>query len=139
MKSIQKEIKCIICDHYADMQFEDIEGYQEGETFAIYHCSFCDTSFAWPRIINEKIYNDIYRQASVVPGYNRYTKYANEVINKENALDYLADEEATYFGIKGVLEQNNDKTAKLLEVGSGLGYLTYSIKQKGYDITGLDI
>ena len=134
-----EEIKCIICDHSVTKNFEKIEGYREGETFAIYHCPFCDTSFAWPHVINEKIYDDIYRQASVVPGYNRYTVYANEIISKENALDYLADEEATYFGIKGVLEENNDKTAKLLEVGSGLGYLTYAINQKGYDITGLDI
>jgi len=134
-----EEIKCIICDHSATKIFENIEGYRERETFAIYYCLFCDTSFAWPHVINEKIYDDIYRQASVVPGYNRYVMYANEIISKENALDYLAGEEATYFGIKGVLEENNDKTAKLLEVGSGLGYLTYAINQKGYDITGLDI
>ncbi|MGN6532301.1 MAG: class I SAM-dependent methyltransferase [Ginsengibacter sp.] len=134
-----EEIKCIICDHSVIKKFENIEGYQEGENFTIYHCLFCDTSFAWPHIINEKIYDHIYRQVSVVPGYNRYVAYANEIISKEDSLDYLADEEATYFGIKGVLEENNNKTAKLLEVGSGLGYLTYAINQKGYDIIGLDI
>lgn len=134
-----EEIKCIICDHFASVKFENLEGYQEEETFTIYHCPSCDTSFAWPHIINEKIYNHIYSQVSIVPGYNRYAQYATEIISKKNPLEYLAGEEATYFSIKGMLEQNNDEKATILEVGSGLGYLTYAISKNGYNITGLDI
>lgn len=136
---MSEEIRCIICDHSVNIKFQNITGYQEGETFAIYHCPSCDTSFAWPRKINEEIYDHIYRQVNLVPGYNRYIKYADEINNKENALAYLANEEATYFGIKEVLKETKDKTAKLLEVGSGLGYLTYAISREGYDITGLDV
>lgn len=44
-----------------------------------------------------------------------------------------------YFAIKEILARNNNKKAKILEVGSGLGYLTYAISQQGYNITGLDI
>ncbi len=136
---MSEEIRCIICDHDVTMKLEDIPGYQEGETFAIYHCSSCDTSFAWPHKINEKIYDNIYSQASIIAGYSRYAVYANEIISQKDPLNYLANKEAVYFSIKKILENDDRKEAQILEVGSGLGYLTYAIRQKGFNILGLDI
>ncbi len=134
-----EEIKCIICDHHVTIKLKNIEGYQEGETFTIYHCPYCDTSFAWPHIINEDIYDNIYSQANIIPGYSRYAVYANEIISKKNPLGYLANKEAVYFSIREILENNVAKEAQILEVGSGLGYLTYAIRERGFNIVGLDI
>ncbi|UEG50571.1 class I SAM-dependent methyltransferase [Ferruginibacter lapsinanis] len=131
--------KCIVCNQDASKVLENYKGYQEGEDFDIYYCSSCNTSFSSPHSVNDKIYDYIYSQSDVVPGYNRYALYAKEILNTKNALDYLANKEAMYFSIRETLAADKDKTKKILEVGSGLGYLTYAIKQQGYDITGLDI
>ncbi|MEO8416357.1 MAG: class I SAM-dependent methyltransferase, partial [Ginsengibacter sp.] len=117
---------------------ENFNGYSEGERFDIYYCSSCNTSFAWPHAVDSKIYDIIYSKPDIVPGYNRYALYAKEIISKKNALDYLADKEPMYYAVREILGQTN-KNVKILEVGSGLGYLTYGITQKRYDITGLDI
>ena len=136
---MKEEIKCIICDHSATVVIEKLGGYQEGQEFKIYYCTSCNTSFAWPHVVDDKIYDCIYSQINVIPGYNRYASYANDVSLKENGLDYLAGKEANYFSVKEILSQTTNKKNKILEVGSGLGYLTYAISQQGYDITGLDI
>ncbi|MEO7046912.1 MAG: class I SAM-dependent methyltransferase [Ferruginibacter sp.] len=134
-----EKIKCIICNEPAQITVENLEGYQKGGYYNIYHCISCDTSFAQPHEINEKIYDHIYSQANITPGYNRYAVYAKEIKSRNNPLHYLANEEGAYFAIKEILETGNDKKIRILEVGSGLGYLTYAIRQNGYDITGLDI
>ena len=134
-----EQIKCIICNQLAGITLDNLEGYQQGEYFKIYNCKNCDTSFAWPHIINEKIYDDIYSQASITPGYSRYAGYATEIISQKDPLDYLANKEGVYFSIKEILENNTEKKIQILEVGSGLGYLTYAIRKKGYNIVGLDI
>lgn len=53
-------------------------------------------------------------------------------------LDYLAFTEVIYWGVAECLK-NIDKTSKILEVGCGLGYLTYAMRKKGYNAFGLDI
>jgi len=134
-----EEISCIVCDHAVKVTIENLVGYQEGQDFKISHCLACDTSFAWPHLVEDRIYDYIYSQMKIVPGYNRYAIYAEEVVNCETPLDYLANKEANYFAIREIVTKNRDKTIKILEVGSGLGYLTYAIKQQGYNIIGLDI
>ena len=134
-----KETECIICNKNAKIVLEEFHGYIEDQNFNIYHCSFCNTSFAWPQKVDNKIYNYIYSMAEVVPGYNRYAMYAKVIKIKKNALSYLAGKEAMYFAVKEILKQNTDKSQKILEVGSGLGYLTYAIAREGYNIRGLDI
>ncbi len=134
-----EEIRCIVCDHAVKIVVENFIGYQEGQDFKICYCPACDTSFAWPHAVNDKIYDHIYSQMNIVPGYNRYAVYAHRIVSSKSPLDYLADKEANYFAIREIVKKNTDKTIKILEVGSGLGYLTYAIKQQGYNVTGLDI
>jgi len=130
---------CIICKKDAEIKLENFNGYREGENFDIYYCSSCNTSFVWPQKVDTQIYDSIYSQADFVPGYNRYALYANEIKYVKNALKYLAGKEAMYFAVKKILMQNIGKSENILEVGSGLGYLTYAIRQEGYSATGLDI
>src|SRR6185437_4117475 len=130
---------CIICKKDAEIKLENFNGYREGENFDIYYCSSCNTSFVWPQKVDTQIYDSIYSQADFVPGYNRYALYAKEIKYVKNALKYLAGKEAMYFAVKKILMQNIGKSENILEVGSGLGYLTYAIRQEGYSATGLDI
>jgi 2-polyprenyl-3-methyl-5-hydroxy-6-metoxy-1,4-benzoquinol methylase len=136
---MSEDIKCILCNDSSRKVLENFIGYQEGEHFNIYYCKSCNTSFAWPHEVNDKIYDHIYSQSDVVPGYNRYALYAKEISSSSNALDYLAGKEAMYYSVREILGAAADKKIKILEVGSGLGYLTYAISQEGYHITGLDI
>lgn len=50
----------------------------------------------------------------------------------------LADSEDVYWSIRTCVERLAPG-ARLLEVGAGLGYLTYSLRKAGYDAIGMDI
>lgn len=53
----------------------------------------------------------------------------------------MANSEEAYWGIKEALTGNNKSIngLKILEVGCGLGYLTYALRSENYDLQGLDI
>ena len=134
-----KEPECIVCKKPAGVVYRDFNGYVLGEVFNIYYCDGCDTSFVWPQLVDDRIYDKIYSQSAIVPGYNRYELYARSITEKGNPLEYLSEKEPMYFAVNQILKHASEKGIKILEVGSGLGYLTYAIAQRGYDITGLDI
>jgi SAM-dependent methyltransferase len=95
-----------------------------------------------PRFFDsETLYNNIYKNQSSIPGYDRYWKYSEDIQEESNPLNYITGTEAIYWGVYQALKKNvKDKlTTKIIEVGSGLGYLTYALKMDGYDISGVDI
>ncbi len=134
---------CLLCGKSAELKTTEQIGYQEPDKFKIYHCAYCNTSFSIPRIKNtDKIYDLIYNSAGKnVSAYDRYFNYSNEVLKKEKPLLWLIDQEPAYWGAYRAISKilKDSKDAKILEVGSGLGYFTYSLYQSGYNITGLDI
>jgi 2-polyprenyl-3-methyl-5-hydroxy-6-metoxy-1,4-benzoquinol methylase len=92
-------------------------------------------------VIDEGVYETIYNNASNIRGYTRYALMAKQVTQKSDPLGFLSRSEDVYWFIFDYLEKNGvPKSAKILEVGSGLGYLTYAIHKRGYEnIVGLDI
>lgn len=116
-------------------------GYIEHTTFDIYECSKCNASFADPLASSADMYNHIYRQAEVIPGYMRYYRFAALVTKVPRPLDVLSNLENTYWAIRESLhkEFGSRKDVSLLEIGSGLGYLTYSLNKAGYKAKGLDL
>lgn len=131
---------CLLCDHTeAALKHSAQIGYQANEHFAIYHCPACVTAFALPMQVNENIYNLIYKHSQIIPGYERYQRYAKAVLATDNPLDYLAKSEDVYWAIKKYLISLKKSNPKILEVGCGLGYLTYALHKAGYDVTGIDI
>jgi len=64
-----------------------------------------------------------------------------EVQQKENPLAFLANSEEAFWSIQQALIQivTTKESTKILELGSGLGYLTYALNKEGYNIHGLDI
>jgi SAM-dependent methyltransferase len=61
--------------------------------------------------------------------------------NQPHPLQYLAESEEAYWAIRNALSQiaTPKEKLKVMEVGCGLGYLTYALRQEGYDAAGLDI
>lgn len=131
-------MQCPLCEKKAKIKFHHHVGYQSSLTFNIHHCYGCETAFADPLEVNDDLYNLIYSQSADVPGYERYLRYAKEAKTHHHPLQYLADEEDIYWAIQSYLA-SKPKHLKILEVGSGLGYLTYALHKEGYNVKGIDI
>lgn len=113
-------------------------GYRIGLHFEVLHCADCDTSFVHPMEVDSTVYDAIYAHADEIPGYDRYAQYARTVAEVADPLDFLARTEDVYWAIRACVEQVGPG-ARILEVGSGLGYMTYALGKSGYDVTGMDI
>lgn len=138
---MNQSIACLLCGKDAHIVETAFPGYKEPDTFTIYECPYCDTQFSYPRVETAHIYDLIYKNAEKVLGYDRYYKYKNAVITHTNPLQYLAENEEAYWVVNDVLKQdlNKKENLKILEVGCGMGYLTYSLIKEGFNIKGLDI
>ena len=138
-----KERKCLICGKDAELKTTEQIGYQEPDKFKIYHCIHCNTSFSIPRVKNtDRLYKLIYKNAGKnIGGYDRYFRYCNDILEKDEPLLWLTHQEPAYWGAYKAISNNikDLNTEKILEVGSGLGYFTYALRKFGYNITGLDI
>ena len=132
---------CLLCSKSANLTCDDFPGYQEFDKFKIYHCSNCNTAYSLPRVNTSSLYNKIYSEGRLAPGYNRYWEYADFVKKVDKPIQYLSNVESTYWAVYKVLSQDKRKKEdiKILEVGSGIGYLTYSLRTEGYNIIGLDV
>jgi SAM-dependent methyltransferase len=135
------EIECLLCGSTARLIHEKYPGYQKPDTFKIYHCNECNTSFSLPVVHTSLIYENIYKNGDKVPGYNRYWRYARFVKKFKNPFKYLAETSEVYWGVREFLSNSeiNKESLKILEIGSGLGYLTYSLNKENYNVIGLDI
>lgn len=130
---------CPICKSEAILRNKEQIGYQNSKSYEIYHCSHCHVAYANPLKVDEQIYNSIYAKAQDVPGYARYYTYAKDVLTSESPLDYLAEAEDVYWGIREFLKKSKKKPLKILEVGCGFGYLTFALVKAGHKVKGIDI
>lgn len=134
--------KCDICGATANLLFAKHFGYMAPKTFDIYDCANCETRFAMPMVVDTSLYDRIYAHANEVPGYGRYERYRRALKDVAHPLNYLAAQEDIYWSISEVLqgiEAQQIAKVRILEVGSGLGYLTYALKKAGYDCLGTDV
>jgi len=140
---MKADIDCLLCGKKAHLRHSNYPGYKEPQIFQIYHCAHCNTAFSMPRFVDtNEVYNLIYTKSDVVPGYNRYWEYSQHVKSTDTPLNYLVEKEDTYWSVREALIHNtvsNKKEENILEIGSGLGYLTYSLRKAGYNVCGLDI
>ena len=75
-----------------------------------------------------------------IPGYTAYAKCAAGVLESRSPLDYLAGEAITYWAVREHLRGlPSGQVTQIVEVGCGLGYLTFALNRAGYQTTGLDI
>lgn len=132
---------CPICNSIAVLRISDMKGYVEETKFGVFECSFCNVAFSDPIANDFKIYDLFYQNADIVPGYERYQRYAALARIAHNPLKALASAEAMYWGAVEAIRQkfSDRKDIKIAEVGSGLGYLVNGLRRAGYDATGVDI
>jgi 2-polyprenyl-3-methyl-5-hydroxy-6-metoxy-1,4-benzoquinol methylase len=135
-EGLPESVKCLLCGADAQRVEACCPGFMKPDMFSIYHCSACDTQFSMPRIENEKIYEYMYGR-----GYSHYCCYPKVIRKAKKPLQFLADAEPPYWAainlIRGMGAHRKD--LKILEIGSGLGYLTYALNHAGYHTTGIDI
>ena len=137
MDPVRTPILCPICRYPAEIPNDSHPGYQQPATFAIAECGYCDVQFCDPMISCANLYERIYQHAATLPGYSRYQWYAEQVARKSSPLPWLAAREEAYAFIASTLR--NAKTSRILEIGSGLGYLTFALTRAGYDARGLEL
>ena len=131
--------RCALCGAPAVCVYAGHPGYRAPVRYDIYACASCDTKFADPLGTDDSVYDLVYRHIEDVRGYARYARYARAVRHRADPLAYLAEEEDCYWAVADFLATQPPGAGPLLEVGSGLGYLTYAISRRGYDVRGLDI
>jgi SAM-dependent methyltransferase len=132
--------QCNICGSPSRLLNSEHCGYQKPEHYAIYECAYCDLQFADPLHSGGGIYEHIYRNSAVLPGYARYHRYANSIARQSDPLAWLAQQESVYWFVRKVVLQHGIGSDDLVyEIGSGLGYLTYALQRARINATGLDI
>jgi SAM-dependent methyltransferase len=132
--------ECKICGAPAHLKHRGQPGYMAPATFDVYECGVCDASFVTPLAVDGRVYDTIYTHAERLLGYGRYAFYARRVARSKTPLRYLAAQEDTYYPIADLLgPARATQRRRVLEVGTGLGYLTYALVRAGWDAVGLDI
>lgn len=135
-------INCLLCGGSSKLKHKAYPGYQIPSAYEIYYCPTCNTSFSMPRDESNGIYELIYKNGSKVRWYERYWNYAKAVKNENKPLNFLAESEDIYWAVKEsirLITLDSTISPKILEIGCGLGYLTYSLNKEGYNSLGLDI
>lgn len=129
---------CPVCGGDCMCDTAAFEGYVEGWRTQIAHCELCQVSFSTRRDVPEGLYDSIYRQSPRIPGYNRYALYSKQVERKRDPAGWLAANEAPYrLALKWLSSAAHPR--RILEFGSGLGYFTYALRQRGFDAVGMDL
>jgi SAM-dependent methyltransferase len=131
---------CRLCGKASRLINSEHLGYKTPDRYSIYECSYCDLQFAEPFDGADGIYEDIYRNSAVLPGYARYHRFASAIARESDPLAWLAEQECVYWFVRDVILQRKLKSDDTVyEIGSGLGYLTFALRRAGINATGLEI
>lgn len=132
-------MNCKICLSENPNYFGEVNGYF-GHRFKIYECDFCKCQFAIGSNDLVKKYDILYNNANRLNTYRLYHKIYNQIKKEKDPLFFLETIDDTYsYVIREIQKINPIKNLRMLEVGCGLGYLTYALKMQGYEIIGTDI
>ncbi len=131
-------MQCPLCNAPAQVVETAYPGYRAPTLYRIAGCGTCQVSFAVPTRSDEELYELIYSQSAMIPGYDRYEYYASRVRSAPDPLEFLASQEENYWAVRQAC-QSLAKDAEILDVGSGLGYLPFALASAGFRATGLDL
>lgn len=105
----------------------------------IYFCPKCELKCAVVSSDPEKDYKEIYASYDAKSSYDRYNSYARKIKAKFDCLSWLKMQEPAYFAAVSSITSNVSVGQKILEFGSGYGYLTHALNQHGFECTGVEI
>lgn len=129
--------KCKICQSdKCNIIYENYPGFVENTFFDIYRCENCNSHFIICESSITELYEIIYNAESTF-GYDRYYEYMQEIKAQKNPLKFLAFEEPVYYPVYKYLKSK--KNLDILDIGCGYGYLTYAMRQSGFNARGIDI
>lgn len=129
---------CALCGGEVESLYAGLAGYQAPHRYDVLGCSDCGVSFAYPGEPDPEVYELIYRNAWKTPGYSEYVEFTSGVLKASQPLDYLASSAPVYWAVREYLRAK-PKSVRILELGCGMGYLTYAVAKAGYNIVGVDI
>lgn len=132
-------MECPLCLSAVTIKYQKHPSYVKDLFFDIVHCDHCNTSFASPRNIDISLYAQIYNNPSQVPGYDRYSQIGDIILEKKSPLNFLKKHSLEYWFIISELKKCYKKDNMILEVGCGIGYLTYALNHAGFNTVGSDI
>ena len=137
---IAAAVSCRLCGRPARCLDADHAGYQEPDRFRIFGCDVCAVQFAEPADVPAGLYEHIYRNVAVMPGYARYSGYAAGIKDQPDPLSWLATREDVYWFVAESLRALGvGPDDAVFEIGSGLGYLTYALRRAGIAAIGFDV
>lgn len=134
-------LPCPACSHGVSKPLGAISGYVRGPSFNVVECERCRSQTVHPRVVPAGLYDAIYENAALIEGgYDRYLRYAQQVTAQSHPLEWLAKQEDMYWGVRQLLDGAGLKSGdKVIEVGCGLGYLTYAMRHEGLNAHGIDL
>jgi SAM-dependent methyltransferase len=131
-------MQCPVCRGDSAPVSGEFEGYLEGYRTMIMECDACSLRFSGRLDVPAGLYDAIYRHAAVLPGYDRYARYAREILDVADPIGYLARNEQPYrFAERAA--RGLSRGAVIVDFGSGEGYLTYALRQAGRECYGIDL
>ena len=141
MPDAKRPATCSLCGGRAIVRHQRCPGYQAPQVFQVWHCTECQVGFVLPRVTDAALYELIYQNRALIPGYARYARYAEQVKAQPNPLDFLANAEDVYWAVARHLRARREREPlqlRVLDYGCGLGYLTYALARDGFAATGYD-
>jgi 2-polyprenyl-3-methyl-5-hydroxy-6-metoxy-1,4-benzoquinol methylase len=130
---------CPVCAGPSVAASEEFEGYIEGYRVVVLQCVSCDLRYSSRLDVPPDLYDIIYTYAPVLPGYDRYARYAATIRRRADALDILAAHELPYWFVTQHVRARLPAGATIIDLGCGEGYLTYALRQAGYSCIGVDL
>lgn len=137
----QQAQPCPACLSVLSRELGQISGYVRGHDYVVSECEHCRCQTVQPTHLPDGLYDAIYANASQIEGgYDRYLRYAREIVQQSSPFDWLAEQEDMYWGVRQVFQDLHlPAGTKVVEVGCGMGYLTHAMRMAGFDAHGIDV
>lgn len=144
--SIQAPSECSFCGSRNLVARGVVPQYVEGSKAHVWECLTCLSQSATIEDSNtgpqsaEGLYDAIYSQSKRLKGYDRYHRYVRIVRRSRKGMRNLALCEDVYWAVaKTVRSIPKDRPLRVMEVASGLGYLTAALRSMGIEAYGIDV
>lgn len=129
---------CVICGVNGSTRGEIPDENSPTGRWSLWACDRCEVSWSTPLTVPEGYYDAIYGSPKPISGYVRYHRLSRMVARQARPLDYLATQQDVYWAAREFVDALVPE-ARIVEVGAGLGYLSYAVRRSGRAIVGLDL